>query len=235
MFCVQPFVVPVRSPQFKRVFDVTDAKIYARPLSVYYNYGRDTEILQIFFVENHFVVKIDRKMTPLFLVLLSLLAIGHATKSCFELSGANCYYKPEPCPAHLEDCSKKFTCSLSTNKCCCPKSGPPSVPPSGPTRPKLRSCFDSSGANCYYKPEPCPAHLEDCSKKFTCSLSTNKCCCPKSGPPSVPPSGPTPPPTPKPSLYYVRQFLQYIDLARRSTELHKFCFTNRFFRETSTR
>ena len=31
------------------------------------------------FVENHFVVKIDRKMTPLFLVLLSLLAVGHAT------------------------------------------------------------------------------------------------------------------------------------------------------------
>ena len=49
MFCVQPFVVPVRSRQFKRVFDVTDAKIYARPLSVYYNYGRDTEILQILF------------------------------------------------------------------------------------------------------------------------------------------------------------------------------------------
>jgi len=31
------------------------------------------------FVENHFVVKIDQMMVPLFLVLLSLLAVGHAT------------------------------------------------------------------------------------------------------------------------------------------------------------
>ena len=50
MSCVQPFVVPVRrSQQFKRVFDVIDAKIYVRPLSVYYNYERDPEILQILF------------------------------------------------------------------------------------------------------------------------------------------------------------------------------------------
>ena len=45
MFCVLPFVVPVRSRQFKRVrFDIIDAKIYVRPLSAYYNYGRDPEI-----------------------------------------------------------------------------------------------------------------------------------------------------------------------------------------------
>lgn len=50
MSCVQPFVVPVRRiRQFKRVFDVIDAKIYVRPLSVYYNYERDPEILQILF------------------------------------------------------------------------------------------------------------------------------------------------------------------------------------------
>ena len=50
MFCVLPFVVPVRSRQFKRMrFDIIDAKIYVRPLSAYYNYGRDPEILQILF------------------------------------------------------------------------------------------------------------------------------------------------------------------------------------------
>ena len=52
MFCVQPFVVPVcrgQIKQIKRVFDSIDAKIYVRPLSIYYNYGRDAEKLQILF------------------------------------------------------------------------------------------------------------------------------------------------------------------------------------------
>ena len=79
-------------------------------------------------------------------------------------------------------------------------------------------CWEHSpDANCYFLHDPCPPGLEDCRKSYVCPVSTNKCCCPKSGPPSVPPTGPTPPPTSKPSLYYVCQFLQYIDLVYTKT------------------
>ena len=69
-------------------------------------------------------------------------------------------------------------------------------------------CWENSPeAACYYIQDPCPKGLKDCSRNFVCQVSTNKCCCPKSGPSSVPPSVSTAPPTTKPSLYYVSQFL----------------------------
>lgn len=145
------------------------------------------------FVEN--VVKIDRKMIPLFLVLLNLLAVGHATKNCWEhLPEGTCRYINDPCPAGSEDCSKSYACPVSTNKCCCPSSVTPtsttsvttsvtpSVPPSvstAPPTPKPRYCWEHSlESNCEFKYDPCPRNLTDCSQDFVCPLSTNKCCCP---------------------------------------------------------
>ncbi|CAH3155926.1 unnamed protein product, partial [Porites evermanni] len=115
--CVQPFVVPVRrSQQFKRVFDVIDAKIYVRPLSVYYNYERDPEILQIFIVKNHnswyctsFLS--DIRITPSSNTLSLRLQLF--TPFCWEHSpDANCYFLHDPCPPGLEDCRKSYVCPV---------------------------------------------------------------------------------------------------------------------------
>ncbi|CAH3129061.1 unnamed protein product [Porites lobata] len=56
-------------------------------------------------------------MVPLFLGLLNLLAIGHATKYCWENSPeAACYYIQDPCPKGLKDCSRNFVCQSTVGK-----------------------------------------------------------------------------------------------------------------------
>ena len=51
---------------------------------------------------------------------------------------SNCYSKNDSCPPGLKDCSDEFVCPLSTNKCCCSSSVPPSVSTAPPSpKPSL--------------------------------------------------------------------------------------------------
>ena len=67
------------------------------------------------------------------------------TEYCWEIEPtpnaveqASCYSKVDPCPPGLKDCSDEFVCPLSTNKCCCSSSVPPSVSTAPPTpKPSL--------------------------------------------------------------------------------------------------
>ena len=45
---------------------------------------------------------------------------------------------------------------------------------------ELPVCYSGPpGNNCYYINDPCPEGKVDCSDKYYCSVSTNKCCCTK--------------------------------------------------------
>ena len=67
------------------------------------------------------------------------------TEHCWEnppkptaIRQANCYSKNNSCPPGLKDCSDEFVCRLSSNKCCCSSSVPPSVSTAPPTpKPSL--------------------------------------------------------------------------------------------------
>ena len=67
------------------------------------------------------------------------------TEYCWEnppkptaIQQANCYSKNDSCPPGLKDCSDEFVCPLSSNKCCCSSSVPPSVSTAPPTpKPSL--------------------------------------------------------------------------------------------------
>ncbi|CAB4031259.1 Hypothetical predicted protein [Paramuricea clavata] len=100
----------------------------------------------------------------LFILLLVIFAFSWANgqKLC-DYPNCICYYKGDPCPSGLSDCSATDYCNLDTNKPCCYN--------------KPREFCDFPDCVCYYHSDPCPSQTSDCSATKYCNLPTNKPCC----------------------------------------------------------